>query len=347
MQIDNDRLEALLKREVPGLGGSLDLARVGGGQSNPTFFASFENRRLVIRQKPHGPVLPSAHAVDREFRVLAALGRVGIAVPKVLHFNEAGEVMGTPFYVMERVEGRIFHDSTLADVPRDERRPMYRSAAEMLAAIHKVDFAAAGLADFGKHGNFFSRQISRWTRQWTLSKTRPIPAIDHLVDWLPRNLPTEDQTTVVHGDFRIGNLMFHPTEPRIVAILDWELSTLGHPLADLAHTCIYSWHVTPNEYGGMLGVNLESEGLPTLADFAEDYYRASGQRERLNIFHIVLAMFRNAVIFQGIASRAEQGNASNANAAEVGRLAEVFASRAVALVEQGVSDTPPTMEGSR
>lgn len=327
------RLEQFLRSEIPGLSGDLRLEPVAGGQSNPTFFANFDNRRLVVRKKPDGPVLPSAHAVDREFRVLEALGKVGIAVPPVLLYHETGDVFGTSFYVMERVDGRIFHDSQLAGAPRSERFEMYRSAARMLAAIHKVDFEQAGLSTFGKHGNFFSRQIARWTHQWHLSKSHDLPEIDRLVEWLPANLPANDQTTVVHGDFRIGNLMFHPTEPHIVAVLDWELSTLGHPMADLAHSCIYSWYVTPEEYGGILGLDFADHGLPTLSEFSRAYYEASNQSDRLEVFHIVLALFRNAVIFQGIASRAKAGNAASQNAAAVGKLAPIFARRAVDLIE--------------
>ncbi|MGB3830470.1 MAG: phosphotransferase family protein [Mesorhizobium sp.] len=332
MKDSQKRLERFLKSAIPSLSGNLRLERVAGGQSNPTFFASFDNRRLVVRKKPDGTVLPSAHAIDREYRVLEALGRMGIAVPSVLLFHETGDVLGTSFYVMERVDGRIFHESQLASAPRAERAEMYRAAARMLAAIHKVDFEQAGLSTFGKHGKFFNRQIERWTRQWHLSKTHEIPEIDRLIEWLPGQLPASDQTTIVHGDFRMGNIIFHPSEPRIVAVLDWELSTLGHPMADLAHTCVYGWYMAPNEYGGLLGLDLPEFGLLTLEEFASAYYEASDQPDRLNVFHIVLALFRNAVIFQGIASRARAGNANAENAAHVGRLASVLAGRAVELI---------------
>ena len=326
-----DVLDNFLKARIPGLSGRLLLEPVAGGQSNPTFFATFDNRRLVLRKRPAGTLLPSAHAVDREYRVMDALGRVGIPVPRVILYHPDEDVLGTAFYVMERVDGRIFHDSQLAAAPKADRLEMYRSAAHTLAAIHRVDFEAAGLSSFGKHGHFFSRQIARWTQQWRMSKTREIPEIERLIAWLPANLPEDAQTTVVHGDFRIGNLVFHPTEPRVVAVLDWELSTLGHPLADLAHSCIYGWYVTPQEYGGLLGLDLEQHGLPTQERFADAYYAQSGQVEKLGTFHSVLALFRNAVIFEGIASRAKAGNASASNAADVGQLTTVFARRAMAL----------------
>lgn len=339
MKDSQERLEGFLKAAIPGLSGDLRLERVAGGQSNPTFFASFDNRRLVIRKKPDGAVLPSAHAIDREYRVLEALARMDIAVPPVLLYHEAGDVLGTSFYVMERVDGRVFHDGQLAAAPKGERVEMYRSAARMLAAIHRVDFERAGLSTFGKHGNFFNRQIARWTKQWHLSKMDDdIPEIDRLIEWLPANLPAGDQTTIVHGDFRIGNIMFHPVEPRIVAVLDWELSTLGHPMADLAHTCIYGWYVTPQEYGGLLGLDLPAHGLPTLDAFTAAYYEASDQKDRLGVFHIALALFRNAVIFQGIASRARAGNANARNATDVGRLASTFARRAAELIEMSGSN---------
>ena len=332
---DEKRLEAFLKDSIPGLSGPMEIRGIGGGQSNPTFFVTFGARRLVLRKRPPGPLLPSAHAVDREYRVLAALQGSAVPVPPVLLFHEDEALIGTAFYMMERVEGRIFHDSALAAAPRAERRAMYRSAATALAAIHGIDIDAAGLATFGKSGNFYARQITRWTRQWELSKTREMEEIDRLVDWLPRNMPDDDRTALVHGDFRIGNLIFHPTEPRVVAVLDWELSTLGHPLADLAHSCVYTWMLEPHQYGGIMGLDLAREGLPTMAAFVDDYLAAAGEADRPGTFQLVLALFRNAVIFEGIAARARDGTASSANAAEVGALAPVFARRAVDIIERG------------
>ena len=325
-------LEVFLKSHISGLAGPMVLERVGGGQSNPTYFVSFDNRRMVLRKKPAGELLPLAHAVDREHRVLTAMGKAGIAVPATVLYHDEPDIVGTPFYIMDRVDGRIFHDSHLPGAPRGQRREMYLSVARLLARIHQVDIDAAGLADFGKPGNFLKRQISRWRRQWELSKTRDIPAVDRLIDWLSRNTPDDDRSVVVHGDFRFGNLMFHPVEPHVVAALDWELSTLGDPLADLAHTCMFTWFVTPEEYGGTLGLDMTAHGLPNLDDFVGAYREVAGDQGVLGVFHIVLALFRNAIIFEGIAARAKAGNASSDNAAAVGALASRFAGRADSLI---------------
>lgn len=343
---DTLALGDFLRREMADLDGPMLVESIDGGQSNPTFFVTFGERRMVLRKRPPGTLLPSAHAVDREFRVLAALQGTAVPVPKVYLLNEDESLIGTAFYVMERIDGRIFRDSRLASAPKAERRIMYRSMAKTLAAIHMVDVEAAGLSSFGKRGNFYQRQIARWTRQWHLSKTRSIPEIDRLAAWLPANLPEGERTTIVHGDFRVGNLIFHPTEPRVVAVLDWELSTLGHPLADLAHSCVYTWMLRPDEYGGVMGLDLEAEGLPTAEEFTDDYWRALGGGGRLGIFEMVLALFRNAVIFEGIAARARDGNAAAADAERVGALAPVFAQRAVALIDNG-SIGSETAERSR
>jgi aminoglycoside phosphotransferase (APT) family kinase protein len=213
---------------------------------------------------------------------------------------------------------------------------MYENLAETLARIHEVDIDAVGLGDYGRHGGYFTRQMARWTRQWHLSKTRDLPAIDRLIDWLPRNLPEDDVTTLVHGDFRTGNVIFHPTEPRIVAVLDWELSTLGHPLADLAHCCVYVWMMNSGEFGaGLRDVDLGANSLPTMAEFVAAYARASGAPARLSTFHLAFALFRNAVIFEGIADRARRGNAAADNAEEVGRLAPKLAERGAELIDRG------------
>lgn len=332
-QIDTTALAAYLSGKVPGLGHDLALRQIAGGQSNPTFFLDSGRRRLVLRKRPAGELLPSAHAVDREYRVQSALRDSDVAVPEMVHFCDDEEVIGTQFYLMERAEGRVLHDNNLREIPRAERRAYFEALARMLAAIHSVDVKAAGLEDFGKQGGFAARQIARWTRQWELSRNGDNAAIDKLVAWLPENLPGEDRTTLVHGDFRLGNVMFHPTEPRIVAVLDWELSTLGHPLADLAHTCIYTWYMRGDEYGrGLLDADREVERLPAMDEFTRAYSEAAGRSEPLTRFYLALALFRNAVIFEGIASRARQGNAASRDAAQVGRLAPALAARGAALI---------------
>jgi aminoglycoside phosphotransferase (APT) family kinase protein len=221
--------------------GTIQIHPVGGGQSNPTFFVTFGSRELVLRKRPAGPLLPSAHAIDREFRVQKALQASDVPVPRVLHYHADPTLIGTDFYVMDRVQGRCFHDSALSGAPREERAEMQRALARVLASIHRIDIRTAGLGDFGRLHGFYKRQLNRWTQQSRLSQTTAIPDIDRLCDWLHDHLPADEPARLVHGDFRVGNMIFHPTEPRIAAVLDWELSTLGHPMADLAHSCIYSW----------------------------------------------------------------------------------------------------------
>jgi aminoglycoside phosphotransferase (APT) family kinase protein len=333
LEFDAARLQAYLQQEVPGLAGPMRLERIGGGQSNPTFFVSFDNRAMVLRKRPAGGnLLPSAHAVDREYRILNALATTDVPVPNTILFCEDTEIIGTTFYLMERLEGRIFADYALPDVPVAERRAMYFSMAETLAHLHRVDWAAQGLADYGKPGNYFSRQIGRWTRQWTMSKTADNADIERLIKWLPENIPSSDDTSISHGDFRFGNLMFHPTEPRVIAVLDWELSTLGHPLADVAYNCM-AWHTASNEFSGMLGLDLQAAGIPSQQEYLAHYRQCSGRDESITAFHLAFSMFRFAVILEGIAARALDGSAAAADAADVGKLCGAFARRAVAVID--------------
>lgn len=321
-------LESYLRGQIAGLEGRMRMSQISGGQSNPTYFVSFDNRQLVVRKQPPGKLLPSAHAIDREYRIISALAKTDVPVPPAILYCSDPEPIGTPFYVMERVEGRIFHDCTLPGISAQDRRAMYRAMAQTLAAMHSVDPAAVGLGDFGKPGNYFARQIARWSKQWELSRTREDANVEKLVAWLPEHIPADDTTSIVHGDFRIGNLMFHPSEPRVVAVLDWELSTLGHPLADVAHTAI-AWLTAANEYGGLIGVDLEPAGIPSLNDYIADYNAAALHPITLSNFHKAFALFRWTVIFEGIAARAKAGNAAAGNASQAGELAAIFARRAV------------------
>jgi aminoglycoside phosphotransferase (APT) family kinase protein len=337
---DPARLDAFLRDSVPGLTGTLALSRIRGGQSNPTFFVDYANRSLVLRKQPPGELLPSAHAIDREFRVMQALAATDVPVPRMVLFHGGRDVVGTPFYLMERVQGRVFASYALPDRAPDERRAMYFAMADTMAKLHRIDVARIGLADYGRPGNYFSRQVARWTRQWQDSRTRDNPWLDRLIEWLPAHLPDDAATALCHGDFRLGNLMFHPHEPRVVAVLDWELSTLGHPLADVAFNAM-AWHSLPSEYGGILGLDHASLGIPGEAEYLARYRERSGVVQAVQPFHFAFALFRFAVIFEGIAARAAAGNAAADDAAAAGRLGPAFARRALEIVEGRRHDLAP------
>ncbi|MGE6743583.1 phosphotransferase family protein [Allorhizobium pseudoryzae] len=340
LEFDQEPLRAFLANEFGGQGAGFSLERISGGQSNPTFFLNYGHRHMVLRKKPPGPILPGAHAIEREYRVLSALYPTNVPVPRPILLHEDASLIGTPFYLMERVDGRVFSDCALPELSADERRPIYMAMAETLGKLHAIRPEETGLADYGKPGNYFERQIGRWTRQWRESPSERIDAIDRLADWLPLNLPDEDgAVAVAHGDFRLGNLLFHPTEPRVVAILDWELSTLGHPLADLGF-CVMPWHTAPHEYGGILGLDLAALGIPQEAEFVARYYANAIPTPSVSRFHIAFALFRFAVIFIGIADRARAGNAAAENAGLVAPLAARFAERALEVIAGRVECTP-------
>ena len=332
MEFDVNRLAQFLKNKLPELRGPMHVNRIGGGQSNPTFFVSFDNRELVLRKQPASTLLPSAHAVDREFRVMQALSQTTVPVPQVVLFHAERDVVGTPFYIMEKLPGRVFSECALPHMTPHDRKAIYLGMAEAMAALHQVDWAAIGLSDYGREGSYFSRQLARWSRQWAMSKTRDDAAIELLIQWLGKNMPDETETTISHGDFRLGNLMFHPTEPRVVGILDWELSTLGHPLADVAFNCM-AFRTLPEEYGGIRGLDLNALGIPLEADYLNHYYKCSGRKDGVTAFHFAFALFRMAVIFEGIAARAASGNAASSDAAQVGGLSAAFAARALEFVD--------------
>ncbi len=332
-EFDPVMLELFARRELADPEGEFLIDRVAGGQSNPTYFVTLGDRRMVLRKKPAGETLPSAHAVDREHRVLSALAATDAPVPKPILYCDDLSVVGTPFYLMERLDGRVFHDASLPGVAPGDRRAMILGMAETLAKLHDVDPSSVGLGDFGPPSGYFERQIRRWTKQYELARWRDLADIETLIKWLPEHLPPDDAARICHGDFRVGNLIFHPTEPRVVGVLDWELSTLGHPLADLAFSAM-SWITYPNEYGGFRGLDFESLGIPERDAYVERYFasRRTPENQRLAPFHTAFALFRMAVIFEGIAARARTGTASADNAAEVGELSAVFARRAVELL---------------
>lgn len=335
---DIRRLREFLVGRIDGAAGGMGVARVAGGQSNPTYFVDFVDRRLVLRQRPPGNLLPSAHAIDREFRVLAALADTAVPVPRPLLYYGEDDVIGTAFYVMERVPGRVFHDAALPRLGAADRAAIYASAADTLAALHAVDPAAVGLSDFGRPAGYWGRQIARWSKQWQLSKgSEDLPDLDFLGRWLAENSPPDSpRATIAHGDYRLGNLMIHPVEPRVVAVLDWELATLGEPLADLSHMAAFTWRMRPEEYGGVAGLEGVLPGLPDEAAFFARYAAAAPGAGPVAPFHLAFALYRAAVIFAGIAARARSGNAAAGNAEKVGRLAAPLAARAASIARQGL-----------
>lgn len=300
---------------------SLSVKPLTGGQSNPTFLVDADGLRCVLRKQPAGELLASAHAIDREHRVMAALQGSGVPVPRMLAYCDDASVVGTPFFLMEFLDGRVLVDQSLPGMAPAERGAIYREMNRVLAALHAVDPAAVGLADYGKTGGYFARQIARWSRQCRASTVPMNEAMHRLMDWLPEHIPPGDETTLVHGDYRLDNLVFHPTEPRVIGVLDWELSTLGHPLADFSYQCM-AWHIPPALWRGIGGLDLEALGIPGEAEYVAMYARATG-RDVMAHWDFCLAynLFRMAAILHGIAQRAADGNASAADAAETGRKA--------------------------
>lgn len=316
--LDLTRLRGWLADHVPGAKGELTAEKFAGGQSNPTYLLAFDGQpRFVLRRKPDGVLLPSAHAVEREYRVTNALKDTAVPVARPYALCEDAGVVGTPFFVMAYAPGRNFWDARLPDLPREERAAIYDEMNRVLAALHAIDPAAVGLSDFGPPANYFARQVGRWTKQYRASETQVIPAMEHLIAWLPDNLPADDRTCVVHGDYRNDNLIFAADRPAIVAVLDWELSTLGHPLADLAQH-VMAWRIPHEGYRGLADADLAALGIPGEADYVARYAARSGLGEIAPAdwrFALAFAMFRNAGIRQGIVKRALAGNASNQSAA--------------------------------
>lgn len=304
-----------------------------GGQSNPTFLLESGGSKYVLRKKPPGKLLPSAHMVEREYKVMAALKDTDVPVPEALHLCEDDSIIGTAFYVMRYVEGRVYQHPALEGMEPRQRTAAYRTAADTLARLHRVDYEAVGLGDFGKPGNYIARQISRWSKQYEASRTGDDPAMEELMKWLPDNIPDDDQTTIAHGDYRLGNLMLHPQREEVVAVLDWELCTLGHPLSDLAYCCI-PYHLptdTPG-LGGINGMDLDALGIPQEEEFLNMYCQAVGRENGIPQwpFYSAFALFRLAAILQGVYKRALDGNAANANALQVGERAGLLAKAGLA-----------------
>ena len=323
--IDIDSLAGWLRPHLPPHHGALAVERLAGGQSNPTYLVRAGDRRYVLRRKPAGPLLPSAHAIEREHRVMEALADSGVPVPRVHLLCEDTSVIGTTFFVMDFIEGRVFLDPSLPGMTPAARAAVYDELNRVIAALHRVDFVAAGLGDFGRTGSYLKRQIERWTRQYRAAETERIEAMERLIEWLPSHLPADDETALVHGDYRIDNVIFHPVEPRILAVLDWELSTLGHPLVDFAYHCM-SWRVTPEEFRGLKGHDLDALGIPTEQACVDAYCKRTGRGALPHWdYYLAFNMFRMAAILQGILARALAGNAAGADALRTGRQARPMA----------------------
>jgi aminoglycoside phosphotransferase (APT) family kinase protein len=327
-RFDEERLLEWLQAELPEVGERLDVRQFQGGQSNPTFLLDTDGGQYVLRKKPPGKTLPSAHMVEREYRVMKALAdHTEVPVPRVRVLCEDSTVIGTPFYVMDFMEGRIISHSALPDLQRGGRLPAHQSAIDTMAALHSVDVSAIGLGDYGRPEGYVARQVARWSKQYLASKTDDLPAMDKLMAWLPENLPATEETAIAHGDFRFGNLMLAPEKPEIIAILDWELSTLGHPLADLAYYCL-PYHLPSDMEGmrGLQGQDLDTLGIPDEQETIARYCVQTG-RNGIDDWHVFLAfsLFRLAAILQGVYKRALDGNAANANALQVGKRASLLA----------------------
>jgi aminoglycoside phosphotransferase (APT) family kinase protein len=333
---DKDRLAAWMQAHIAGFLGPIDVQQFAGGQSNPTFLVKSANHRYVLRRKPPGKLLPSAHAVDREYRVITALANTPVPVAKAFALCEDAAVIGTAFYVMDYVEGRLFWDAALPEVAASERRAIYEEMTRVLAALHGVDYDAVGLGDYGKPGHYIERQVARWTQQYRASETESIDAVERLIEWLPKHIPGDEQTSIVHGDFRLDNAIFHPHEPKILAVLDWELSTLGHPLVDLAYLCM-RYHLSAEQFRGLGGVDPAALQIPGEAECVADYCRRRGRAPVAPqdwTYYLAFNMFRLTGILQGVLARAIQGNASSVTALEAGRRARPLAEQAWALVQQ-------------
>jgi aminoglycoside phosphotransferase (APT) family kinase protein len=326
-RFDVDALDRYMRANVAGYEGPLVVEQFRGGQSNPTFMLAAGGRRYVLRKKPPGKLLPSAHAVDREYRVMTALAGSGVPVPRTWALCMDESVIGTAFFIMDCVDGHIHWDYTLKHLPRSDRAAIYDEMNRVIAVLHGVKYEAVGLADYGRPGNYLGRQIARWSKQYRASETKKIEAMDRLIEWLPANIPPGDETSIVHGDYHLNNMIFHPSEPRVLAVLDWELSTLGHPLVDFAYHCL-DWQLPPEMLGRLGGVDVTALGIPTMEEYVDAYCRRTG-RGRIEHFDFYQAfgLFRIAGVHQGIVKRIEDGSVSNPRARDV--------ARPVFLAEQG------------
>jgi aminoglycoside phosphotransferase (APT) family kinase protein len=334
-RFDEARLDAWLAEHVEGYSGGLQVLQFKGGQSNPTFWLADRERQYVLRKKPPGKLLQSAHAVDREYRVMRALDDTEVPTAKMYALCEDDAIIGTSFFVMEYVDGRIFWNVQLPELERDERRAVYDELARVLAAIHTVDIESVGLSDYGRPDAYVARQVSRWTKQYVASQTADVKQMNALIEWLPANIPDDEATALVHGDYRLDNLIFHPEEPRALAVIDWELSTLGHPLSDLAYTCML-YDVMLPKIGGLAGTNFEKSGIPSEEAFVARYCELVGRDGVPDLaYYKAFSLFRLAAIAQGVYKRSIDGNASSPEASLFGAAVPHLAGIACGLVGIG------------
>ena len=312
-RIDAGRLADYLRGKIEDWRGDLVVEQFKGGQSNPTYRVTAGGRRYALRRKPPGKLLPSAHAVDREYRVTKALHGVGFPVARPWVLCEDDAVIGTAFYVMDCVEGRVLWDQALPGMTREERAAVWDELNRVIAQLHGIDYQTVGLEDFGKPGAYIARQVARWSKQYRASELEKIDEMDRLIEWLPAHIPAGDETSIVHGDYRLDNTIFHPSEPRILAVLDWELSTLGHPLADFAYHCM-SWHIAPGKFRGIAGLDHAALGIPGEREYVERYCRRTGRKgidPSTWDYYMAYNLFRIAAITQGIAKRVVDGTAAS------------------------------------
>ena len=335
-QFDVDALTVWMNTHVDGFKGPLTLEQFKGGQSNPTFKLMTPTATYVMRSKP-GPaakLLRSAHAIEREYEVMAALKKVDMPVAKMLAICDDEAIIGRAFFIMEMVDGRVLWDPALPGITKPERAAIFDEMNRVIARLHLVDYAAIGLAEFGKAGNYFERQIGRWSKQYRASETEKIDAMDKLIEWLPQHIPPGEETSIVHGDYRMDNLIFHQTEPRVLAILDWELSTLGHPLADFAYHCM-AWHVPPSAFRGLAGLDLAALGIPDFESYVKSYCQRTGRAGIENFeYYLAYNLFRMAGILQGIMKRVVDGTAASEQAVAMGKAARPLAELGWKVVEK-------------
>ncbi|MEC8426831.1 MAG: phosphotransferase [Pseudomonadota bacterium] len=330
---DTDKLAAYLEQQIEDFQGPLSATKFAGGQSNPTFLIDAQSGKYVLRRKPPGELLKSAHAVDREFKVMSALANTDVPVARAYHLCDDDSVIGSMFYLMEYIDGRVMWDPALPENTSEDRTVIYSEMNRVLAALHSVDIEAVGLSDYGRPGNYFERQIGRWSKQYRASETEVIADMETLMQWLPDNMPADDgKVALAHGDFRLDNMMFHPTEPKVLALVDWELSTLGHPYADLAYQCMQLRMDHEAVMSGLGGVARKILGIPTEEEYVAQYCERMGIDSIPNWnFYLAFSFFRFAPILQGVKKRALDGNASSDKAMQMGELVKPLARMAVEL----------------